>query len=158
LWPAEAAGAARRFRALGANDGWDACVNHAAHAEPADEVVDSARACGRHAIAVAADVSRKKDVLALFAACEDALGAPTGLVNNAGIVTGFGRLDILRDDRLRRTFEVNTISYFLCARSGEADVNPPRRRGRRDRERLPRAPPRWGCRANMCNTPPPRHP
>jgi NAD(P)-dependent dehydrogenase (short-subunit alcohol dehydrogenase family) len=101
---------------LAANDGWDVCVNYVAHAERAGEVVDSVRAYGRRAIAVAADVSREKDVLALFAACEDAFGAPTGLVNNAGIITGFGRLDSLRDDHLRRTFEINTISYFLCAR------------------------------------------
>jgi NAD(P)-dependent dehydrogenase (short-subunit alcohol dehydrogenase family) len=47
---------------LAANDGWDACVNYVAHAERAGEVVDSVRACGRRAIAVAADVSREKDV------------------------------------------------------------------------------------------------
>jgi NAD(P)-dependent dehydrogenase (short-subunit alcohol dehydrogenase family) len=69
-------GAGGRFRVSPQNDGWDVCVNHAARAERAGEVVDSARACSRRAIVVAADVSREKDVLALFAACEDALGAP----------------------------------------------------------------------------------
>ncbi|MBV8831685.1 MAG: SDR family oxidoreductase [Hyphomicrobiales bacterium] len=114
---------------LAAGDGWDVCVNYVAHAERAKEVVESVRACGREAVAVEADVSREGDVLALFAACEEALGAPTGLVNNAGIITGFGRLDNLADEDLRRTFEVNTISYFLCAR--EAIKRMSTRHGRR---------------------------
>jgi NAD(P)-dependent dehydrogenase (short-subunit alcohol dehydrogenase family) len=84
---------------LAANDGWDVCVNYGAHAKCAGEVAGSVGASGRRAIAVAAGVSREKHVLALFAACEDALGAPAGLVNNARIITGFGRLDNFRDER-----------------------------------------------------------
>ncbi len=99
-----------------ARDGWDVCVNYIAQAERAQEVVEAIRAVGRRAIAVAGDVSREQDALRLFTACEEALGPPMGLVNNAGIIVGYGRLDCLRDDDLRRTFAVNAISYFLCAR------------------------------------------
>lgn len=97
-------------------DGWDVCVNYLARAKRAREVVEAVRARGRRAIAIAADVAVEQEVLRLYATCEKELGRPSGLVNNAGIIVGYGRLDALGDEDLRRTFAVNTISYFLCAR------------------------------------------
>jgi NAD(P)-dependent dehydrogenase (short-subunit alcohol dehydrogenase family) len=101
---------------LAARDGWDVCVNYAAREDRAAEVVRGVRGVGCKAIAVQGDVSEESDVLRLFATCESELGAPSGLVNNAGIITAYGRLDALSDADLRRNFEVNTVSYFLCAR------------------------------------------
>ncbi len=91
-------------------------MNYVANEDRAKAVVDDIKALGRRAVAVKGDVSVEKDVLRLFKSCEDQLGAINGLVNNAGIVTALGRLDALSDEALRRNFEVNTISYFLCAR------------------------------------------
>jgi NAD(P)-dependent dehydrogenase (short-subunit alcohol dehydrogenase family) len=101
---------------LAARDGWDVCINYVAHAGRAEEVASAVREVGRRAATVRADVSAEADVLHLFAACEAELGRPTALVNNAGIVSAYGRLDVLSDQDLRRNFEVNTIGYFLCAR------------------------------------------
>jgi NAD(P)-dependent dehydrogenase (short-subunit alcohol dehydrogenase family) len=101
---------------LAGREGWNVCVNYATQRERAEEVVAAVRAAGRKAIAVQGDVSLEADVLRLFAACEEALGPVGGLVNNAGIISAYGRLDALSDRDLRRNFEVNTVSYFLCAR------------------------------------------
>jgi NAD(P)-dependent dehydrogenase (short-subunit alcohol dehydrogenase family) len=101
---------------LAARDGWDVCVNYVAHEAQALGVVRAVEEAGRKAAAVQGDVSIEADVLRLFETCEDRLGPVGGLVNNAGIVTAYGRLEALSDEDLRRNFEVNTVSYFLCAR------------------------------------------
>ena len=52
----------------------------------------------------------------LFAECEARLGPLCGLVNNAGVITAYGRVDALSGEALHRNFAVNTVAYFLCAR------------------------------------------
>ncbi len=101
---------------LAARDGWDVCVNYLANGARARSVVEQVESLGRRAIAVQGDVSVEADVLRLFAECEARLGRVDGLVNNAGVITAYGRLDALSDSDMRRNFEVNTFSYFLCAR------------------------------------------
>jgi NAD(P)-dependent dehydrogenase (short-subunit alcohol dehydrogenase family) len=101
---------------LAAREGWDVCLNYIANKARARSVVDSIESLARRAIAVQGDVSVERDVLALFEECEERLGRVDGLVNNAGIITAYGRLDALSDADLRRNFDVNTVAYFLCAR------------------------------------------
>jgi 3-oxoacyl-[acyl-carrier protein] reductase len=50
------------------------------------ETVDAIRATGARAIGIGADVSRTEDVEAAYTRVADELGAPTILVNNAGIL------------------------------------------------------------------------
>jgi NAD(P)-dependent dehydrogenase (short-subunit alcohol dehydrogenase family) len=99
-----------------ASDGWAVCVNYCRQADRAQQVVDAIRAAGGKAVAVAGDVSEEADVLRIFGFCEDELGRPAGLVNNAGVILGYGRLDRLSAADLTRSFAVNTLSAFLCAR------------------------------------------
>jgi NAD(P)-dependent dehydrogenase (short-subunit alcohol dehydrogenase family) len=101
---------------LAARDGWDVCLNYVAHPDRAEAVAADVRGAGRRVLMVQGDVSREADVLRLFETCGRDLGVPAGLVNNAGVITAYGRLDALSDADLRRNFEVNTIGYFLCAR------------------------------------------
>ncbi len=101
---------------VAAREGWDICVNYLVNAERAEQVVEQVHAAGGRAIAVQGDVSVEADVLRLFETCDTDLEAVAGLVNNAGMISAYGRLDALADRDLRRSFEVNTISYFLCAR------------------------------------------
>jgi NAD(P)-dependent dehydrogenase (short-subunit alcohol dehydrogenase family) len=101
---------------LAARDGWDVCLNYLARRDRAEEVAAAVTAAGRRAAIIQGDMSVEADVLRLFAECEKALGAPRALVNNAGVVTAYGRLDALSDRDLRRNFEINTVGYFLCAR------------------------------------------
>jgi NAD(P)-dependent dehydrogenase (short-subunit alcohol dehydrogenase family) len=101
---------------LAARDGWDVGINYVANEARAKEVVAAVEVAGRRAVALRADVSVEAEVVRLFEECEARLGPLRGLVNNAGVITAYGRVDALPAEALRRNFAVNTIAYFLCAR------------------------------------------
>jgi len=101
---------------LAARDGWDVGLNYVANEARAKEVVAAVEVAGRRAVALRADVSVEAEVVRLFEECEARLGPLRGLVNNAGVITAYGRVDALSGEALQRNFAVNTIAYFLCAR------------------------------------------
>lgn len=68
-----------------AAQGADLAVNYSASADAAEEVAAQVRSLGRHAYVVQADVSDAAAVSAMTKAVTSELGAPTILVNNAGI-------------------------------------------------------------------------
>jgi len=55
------------------------------------------------------------EVAALFVACDNALGQPDLLVNNAGIIGQASRVEGLESEVLRRTFEINVFGAIFCA-------------------------------------------
>jgi len=71
---------------------------------------------GGSAICVAADVSSEPDVVRLFNTCEEMLGTPVALVNNAAIVERQMRVEVMDAERLHRVFATNVVGAFLCAR------------------------------------------
>src|SRR5437899_8536031 len=75
------AGIAKSLGAAGAA----VVVNYASSKEGADKVVAEIIRKGGKAIAVQGDVSKAADVKRLFAETKKAFGAPSILVNNAGI-------------------------------------------------------------------------
>ncbi len=81
----------------------------------ADEVVAAITGAAR-AVALAGDVAVDDDVVRMFAACEQALGPITDLVNNAGVVDMKARVDEMSAARLQRMFAVNVFGTMLCAR------------------------------------------
>ena len=101
---------------LAARDGWDVGVNYVANEARANLVVAAVEAAGRRAVALQADVSIEAEAVRLFVDCEARLGPLGGLVNNAGVITAYGRVDALSGEALQRNFAVNTVAYFLCAR------------------------------------------
>ena len=101
---------------LAARDGWDVGVNYVANEARAKEVVAAVEAEGRRAVSLHADVSVEAEVVRLFEDCAAQLGPLRGLVNNAGVITAYGRVDAISGEALHRNFAVNTIAYFLCAR------------------------------------------
>jgi NAD(P)-dependent dehydrogenase (short-subunit alcohol dehydrogenase family) len=101
---------------LAARDGWDVGVNYVANEARANAVVAAVEAVGRRAVAIRADVSVEAEAVRLFVDCEARLGPLDGLVNNAGVITAYGRVDALSGEALQRNFAVNTVAYFLCAR------------------------------------------
>ncbi len=101
---------------LAAASGHAVCVSYAARGQAAESVVREIADAGGRAMAVQADVAREADVTRLFDRCADELGVPTGLVNNAGSLERQMRLDEMDAARLTRTFAVNAIGSFLCAR------------------------------------------
>ncbi len=96
--------------------GWDVCVGYRGDGAAAEKVAEACRAAGRHAITVAADVSRDADVVSLFETIDGLLGRLGALVNAAGIVDQQARVEDMAFDRLERMFAVNVIGSFLCAR------------------------------------------
>jgi NAD(P)-dependent dehydrogenase (short-subunit alcohol dehydrogenase family) len=101
---------------LAARQGYAVAVNYAVHAQAAEDVVAQIRAAGGRAMAVAADVAREDEVLAMFSAIDAQLGPLTALVNNAGVVDVAARVDEMSVSRIRRMFEVNVIGSMVCAR------------------------------------------
>jgi NAD(P)-dependent dehydrogenase (short-subunit alcohol dehydrogenase family) len=100
---------------LAAEAGYAVVVNYLHDADSAQRVVGDIRARGSHALAVAADVSVEADVERMFASVQDAFGAPSALVNNAGVVDRGSRVDQMSAARITRMFSTNVLGSFLCA-------------------------------------------
>lgn len=103
-----------------AREGFDVAINYANDRAAAESVAAQARALGRRAVAVGADVSVEAEVVALFDAAEQALGPVTALVNNAGITGPIGRFADVRTANLERILAINVLGTFLCAREALA--------------------------------------
>jgi NAD(P)-dependent dehydrogenase (short-subunit alcohol dehydrogenase family) len=101
---------------MAAAAGYTVCVNYRSNADAAARVVSEIERTGGKAVAVAADVSIESDVIRLFDAAERALGALSGLVNNAGILETQMRLESMSADRLHRVMATNVVGAFICAR------------------------------------------
>src|SRR5689334_15215378 len=101
---------------LAAQRGYAVCVNYASNRKAADAVVADIERAGGKAMAVAADISREPDVVKLFETVDGALGRVTALVNNAGTLEKQMRLEQMDAARITRTFAVNVVGSFLCAR------------------------------------------
>lgn len=101
---------------LAAQQGWAVVVNYASNATAAGAVVQQIQAAGGTALALQADVADEAQVLSLFAQVDAQLGRLDGLVNNAGVVDVQARVDEMTVARIRRTFDVNVLGSFVCAR------------------------------------------
>jgi NAD(P)-dependent dehydrogenase (short-subunit alcohol dehydrogenase family) len=101
---------------LGAMRGYAVAVNYLKNGEAANRVVAHIEKGGGKAIAVAADVSVERDVVAMFAETDRMLGRVTALVNNAGIVDLRSRVEDMSAERIQRMLAVNVTGSFLCAR------------------------------------------
>ena len=101
---------------MAASRGYAVCVNYLRNTEAADRLVAEIRAAGGEAIAIQADVSRDAEVMRLFAELDRQLGTLDVLVNNAGIINGQCRVDVMAAPRLEEIFAANVFSSFYCAR------------------------------------------
>jgi len=97
-----------------ASEGADVVVNYRSSNGEADEVVAQIGAMGRRAVAVQADVAKRADVLALFAAVEKEFGRLDILVNNAGIFFP-AKFEELTEEQWDRILDANLKSQFLCS-------------------------------------------
>ncbi len=99
---------ARQFAAEGAT----VVVNYASSKEGADRVVDEIAKRGGKAIAVQANVAKKKDIERLFAETKKAFGQPDILVNNAGVYE-FVPLEDVTEEHFHKHFDVNVLGLLL---------------------------------------------
>ena len=87
-------------------------VNYASSKTGAERVVrDIQRADGK-AVAIQADVSKRTDVKRLFAETKAAFGAPSILVNNAGVYR-MEPLQKVTETEFHRQFDTNVLSTIL---------------------------------------------
>src|SRR5690606_21225877 len=89
--------------------GHDLCVNFQSDRARAEAVAASCRELGVQALAVQADVGDSAAVEAMFAQCDAVFGAPSILVNNAGVIGRATRLATLTDAVLEETFRTNVF-------------------------------------------------
>ena len=99
-----------------ASEGADVVVNYRSSKAEADEVVAQITAMGRRAVPVQADVAKKADVTALFAALEKEFGRLDILVNNAGMFFA-AKFEELTEEQWDRILATNLKSQFLCSQA-----------------------------------------
>jgi 3-oxoacyl-[acyl-carrier protein] reductase len=103
------AGIAKRLAAEGAA----VVVNYSSSKEGADKVVDEITKRGGKAIAVQADVAKKKDIDRLFAETKKAFGRLDILANNAGVFE-FLPLEQVTEEHFHRHFDINVLGLLLA--------------------------------------------
>jgi 3-oxoacyl-[acyl-carrier protein] reductase len=106
---------ARRFAEAGAA----VTVNYASDKAGADRLVEQIKRDGGKAIAIQANVSKSADVKRLFAETKSKLGAPSVLVNNAGVFA-FQPLEVVTEEEFHRQFDTNVLGTLLATREAVA--------------------------------------
>jgi 3-oxoacyl-[acyl-carrier protein] reductase len=96
-----------------AAEGAAVVVNYASSKEGADEVVDQIAKRGGKAIAIQADVAKKKDIERLFAETKKTFGRVDILVNNAGVYQ-FAPLEDATESEFHRQFNINVLGLILA--------------------------------------------
>ena len=113
------AGIAKRLAAEGAA----VVVNHSSSKESADKVVDEITKRGGKAVAVQADVAKKKDIERLFAETKKAFGRLDILVNNAGVYE-FLPLEKVTEEHFHRHFDINVLGLLLAIQEATESFGP----------------------------------
>lgn len=101
--------------AMGA-DGANVTVNYRSRPQDAEKVVRKIKKFGVKAIAVQADISKKKEVKALFRKTIKTFGTVDILVNNAGVQkdAAFHKMTL---KQWNQVININLTGQFLCARA-----------------------------------------
>ena len=99
-----------------ASEGADVAVNYRSSKGEAEEVVAEIAAMGRRAAAFRADVAKREEVTAMFAAVEKEFGRLDILVNNAGMFFP-AKFEELTEEQWDRILDANLKSQFLCSQA-----------------------------------------
>jgi 3-oxoacyl-[acyl-carrier protein] reductase/pteridine reductase len=99
-----------------AGEGAALVVNYRGSKADADAVVREIQAAGVKAVAIQADVSKRDEVVKLFAEVERDFGRLDILVNNAGDFFA-AKFQDLTDEQWDRIMNANLKSQFLCAQA-----------------------------------------
>jgi len=96
--------------------GYDVAVNYNSNANAAASVVAAVKTSGGQALALQGDMGKEDDIVRVFNATADKLGAITHFVHSAGIIGPMSRLDEVSTQTLRDVLEVDTLGAMLCVR------------------------------------------
>jgi 3-oxoacyl-[acyl-carrier protein] reductase len=97
-------------------EGADVVVNYYTHREKAEETAEEIRALDRDALVVQADVSNRKEVLAMVKEGVSHFGRIDVLVNNAGCIFPFN-VASTNYDHWQRMIDVNLKGVLLCSQT-----------------------------------------
>jgi NAD(P)-dependent dehydrogenase (short-subunit alcohol dehydrogenase family) len=100
---------------LAAAAGWTVALVYRHRMHEAGELVASIEADGGRAVAIRADVSDERQIMAAFQVA-DSLGRLTALVNNAGVTGGVSRIEALDAAMLDSLLAINVRAPLLCSR------------------------------------------
>lgn len=110
-------GIGRASALLAAREGWTVSIaGLAEHMDDADQVVREIQALGGQATAIAADVGREEDIVAMFDEAERRLGPLQGLVNAAGVSLGKGAVADFSFAPLAKMMNINVVGLMVCCR------------------------------------------
>ncbi len=112
-----ASGIGEAVARLAAQRDYDVCINYRNNVRAAETLAEQL-SCqfSVKTLAIRADVSQEAEVYDLFVRCQNELGQPSVLVNNAGIISPVGRLDQTSQAHLELLFSTNITGSFLCAK------------------------------------------
>ncbi len=100
---------------LAAEHGYDVCINYVADKPAAEDVRAACSSHGISATVFQANIGERAAVEQMFLHCDQVLGAPTLLVNNAGVIGRASRLEDLDEQDLKDAFDVNVHGSIFCA-------------------------------------------
>src|ERR1700736_3040982 len=106
-----------------AAEGAAVVVNYSSSKEGADRVVDEITKRSGKAIAIQADVAKKKDIERLFAETKKAFGQLDILVNNAGVYY-FEPLEAVTENEFHRQFNTNVLGLILATQEALKHFGP----------------------------------
>ncbi len=96
--------------------GYDVAVNYNSNGNAAASVVAAVKKSGGQALALQGDMGKEDDIVGVFNAAADKLGALTHFVHSAGIIGPMSRLDEVSTQTLRDVLEIDTLGAMLCVR------------------------------------------
>jgi NAD(P)-dependent dehydrogenase (short-subunit alcohol dehydrogenase family) len=96
--------------------GYRVVVNYSRSREAAEGVVRDITAGGGEAIAVQGDVASEAEVERLFRTVDEKYGRLDALVNNAGIIGDYGRVEAVTAKAIQELLAINVTGAFICAR------------------------------------------
>jgi NAD(P)-dependent dehydrogenase (short-subunit alcohol dehydrogenase family) len=99
-----------------ASEGADVVINYRNSKTEAEEAIAEISTMGRRAMAIQADVAKRADVLAMFAAIEKEFGRLDILVNNAGMFFP-AKFKDLTEEQWDTILDTNLKSQFLCSQT-----------------------------------------
>jgi NAD(P)-dependent dehydrogenase (short-subunit alcohol dehydrogenase family) len=96
--------------------GYRVAVNYSRSREAAEAMVHDIVSDGGEAFAVQGDVGSESDVERLFKTVDDKYGRLDALVNNAGVIGPYGRLDAVKAKDVEALLAINVTGALICAR------------------------------------------
>jgi NAD(P)-dependent dehydrogenase (short-subunit alcohol dehydrogenase family) len=100
-----------------AERGYEAiCVNYVSNKARADETVAACEKAGAKALTVQADITKEEDIMRMFETVDKELGTVTQLVNSAGIVGPYARVDELPYEAMEKLWNLNITATLICSR------------------------------------------